>query len=204
MPVPNRSRTRDVGTKRPILLEIRPMMAQSSAQSFDDPEWIFDRALFGKLTPYFTEKCPFTSKPKANAPVKWVEPRFVCEVAFQEWTTEGKMRAELMMNPELPQYSDAATYIELSEASFRLKSGKLSLKPAIVFGPPETADFNGEEHFDYVESFFRSLRGCDPNDVATILDSVIDEDDPHRSWWNILSKKVDDSFVARQLVGNEN
>jgi len=111
---------------------------------------------------------------------------------------------ELMMNPELPQYSDAATYIELSEASFRLKSGKLSLKPAIVFGPPETADFNGEEHFDYVESFFRSLRGCDPNDVATILDSVIDEDDPHRSWWNILSKKVDGSFVARQLAGNEN
>jgi hypothetical protein len=51
---------------------------------------------------------------------------------------------------------------------------------AIVFGPPETADFNGEEHFDYVESFFRSLTGCDPNDVATILDSVIDEDDPHR------------------------
>jgi len=69
------------------------MMAQSSAQSFDDPEWIFDRALFGKLTPYFTEKCPFTSKPKAYAPVKWVEPRFVCEVTFQEWTTEGKMRA---------------------------------------------------------------------------------------------------------------
>jgi hypothetical protein len=29
--------------------------------------------LFGKLTPYFTEKCPFTPKPKANAPVKWVE-----------------------------------------------------------------------------------------------------------------------------------
>ena len=105
---------------------------------------------------------------------------------------------ECMPNPELPQYSDAATYIELSEASLRLlKSGKRMA--AIVCGPPETADFNGEEHFDYVESFFRSLRGCDPNDVATILDSVIDEDDPHRSWWNILSKKVDGSFVARHL-----
>ena len=49
--------------------------------------------LFGKLTPYFTDRCPFTPKPKANAPVKWVEPRFVCEVAFQEWTSDGKMRA---------------------------------------------------------------------------------------------------------------
>jgi len=49
--------------------------------------------LFGKLTPYFTDRCPFTPKPKANAPVKWVEPRFVCEVAFQEWTSDDKMRA---------------------------------------------------------------------------------------------------------------
>jgi bifunctional non-homologous end joining protein LigD len=45
-----------------------------------------------RSNPYFTEKCPFTPKPKAKAPIKWVEPRFVCEVTFQEWTTEGKMR----------------------------------------------------------------------------------------------------------------
>jgi bifunctional non-homologous end joining protein LigD len=49
--------------------------------------------LYGKLAPYFADRCPFTPKPKANAPVKWVEPRFVCEVAFQEWTSDGKMRA---------------------------------------------------------------------------------------------------------------
>jgi Mannitol dehydrogenase Rossmann domain/ATP dependent DNA ligase C terminal region len=55
--------------------------------------FIVEGLLFGKLTPYFTEKCPFTPKPKANAPVKWVEPRFVCEVAFQEWTSDGIMRA---------------------------------------------------------------------------------------------------------------
>jgi bifunctional non-homologous end joining protein LigD len=49
--------------------------------------------LFGKLRLYFTEKCPFTPKAKANAPVRWVEPRFVCEVSFQEWANDGKMRA---------------------------------------------------------------------------------------------------------------
>lgn len=27
-----------------------------------------------------------------NAPVKWVEPRLVCEVKFQEWTEDGRMR----------------------------------------------------------------------------------------------------------------
>jgi ATP-dependent DNA ligase len=47
--------------------------------------------LYGKLMPYFTDRCPFTPKLKANAPVnKWVEPEFVCEVAFQEWTSDGK------------------------------------------------------------------------------------------------------------------
>src|SRR6266436_3039884 len=42
MPVPKRSRTRDVGTERPMPLEIQPMMAQSSAQPFDNPDWIFE------------------------------------------------------------------------------------------------------------------------------------------------------------------
>jgi hypothetical protein len=51
-----------------------------------------------------------------------------------------------------------------------------------------------------VESIFGSLRGCDPNEVPTILDLAIDEDDPHKPWWNILSKKVDGSFVTRQLA----
>ena len=49
--------------------------------------------LLKMLKPYFTDTCPFEPKPKANAPVKWVEPRLVCEVAFHEWTSDGKMRA---------------------------------------------------------------------------------------------------------------
>jgi bifunctional non-homologous end joining protein LigD len=40
--------------------------------------------IFEKPAPYFTDRCPFTTKPKANAPIRWVEPRLVCEVAFQE------------------------------------------------------------------------------------------------------------------------
>jgi bifunctional non-homologous end joining protein LigD len=46
--------------------------------------------VLNKLTPYFTDTFPFTPKPKANAPVKWVKPELVCEVAFQEWTSDGK------------------------------------------------------------------------------------------------------------------
>jgi bifunctional non-homologous end joining protein LigD len=49
--------------------------------------------LFEKLTPLFTDRSPFTPTSKANAPVRWVEPRLICEVAFQEWTSHGIMRA---------------------------------------------------------------------------------------------------------------
>jgi bifunctional non-homologous end joining protein LigD len=53
--------------------------------------------LKGKLDKLVTEKCPFVKKPKTNAPVKWVEPRLVCEVLFQEWTEDGRMRQPIFV-----------------------------------------------------------------------------------------------------------
>jgi hypothetical protein len=38
--------------------------------------------------------------------------------------------------------------MQLNEASLQPESAELPFAPAIVFGPPQTADFNGEEHFD--------------------------------------------------------
>lgn len=37
-------------------------------------------------------KSPFTTSPKANAPVTWIKPKLVCEVSFTEWTSAGMMR----------------------------------------------------------------------------------------------------------------
>jgi bifunctional non-homologous end joining protein LigD len=51
------------------------------------------KEVYSRLKPYFTDTCPFETKPKTSARVQWVEPRLVCEVAFQEWTSDGKMRA---------------------------------------------------------------------------------------------------------------
>ena len=36
--------------------------------------------------------CPFKSKPKMGAPVHWLRPRMVCEVAFTSWTGDGHLR----------------------------------------------------------------------------------------------------------------
>jgi bifunctional non-homologous end joining protein LigD len=35
---------------------------------------------------------PFAIEPKPNAPVHWVRPEVVCEMAFSEWTNDGSMR----------------------------------------------------------------------------------------------------------------
>jgi bifunctional non-homologous end joining protein LigD len=53
--------------------------------------------LTARLTALETKTCPFRTRPKTNAPVRWVEPKLVCEVAFQEWTVDGRMRQPIFV-----------------------------------------------------------------------------------------------------------
>jgi bifunctional non-homologous end joining protein LigD len=50
-----------------------------------------------QLDPLATPSCPFVRRPSPNAPVTWVEPELVCEVAFREWTQDGHMRHPIFM-----------------------------------------------------------------------------------------------------------
>jgi bifunctional non-homologous end joining protein LigD len=36
--------------------------------------------------------CPFSKRPKCNGVARWVQPKFVCEVSFGEWTKGGHLR----------------------------------------------------------------------------------------------------------------
>ncbi len=45
-----------------------------------------------KLEPLIQKECPFTVKPETNAPVTWVKPELVCEVALSGWTEDVVMR----------------------------------------------------------------------------------------------------------------
>lgn len=49
------------------------------------------------LAPYITKKCPFQIRPKTNTQVTWIEPKFICEVKFKEWTKEGSMRMPIFL-----------------------------------------------------------------------------------------------------------
>jgi bifunctional non-homologous end joining protein LigD len=50
-----------------------------------------------RLDRLIQKACPFRSRPKTNAPAHWVVPKLVCEVTFQEWTHDGKMRQPIFL-----------------------------------------------------------------------------------------------------------
>ena len=56
----------------------------------------FDREqleeVYRQLQKAATKKCPFFNEPHPNSLVTWVKPKFICEVAFAEWTQAGVMR----------------------------------------------------------------------------------------------------------------
>jgi bifunctional non-homologous end joining protein LigD len=53
--------------------------------------------LSARLTALETKTCPFRKRPRTNAPVRWVKPQLVCEVVFQEWTDDGRMRQPIFV-----------------------------------------------------------------------------------------------------------
>ncbi len=55
------------------------------------------KELYAKLQPLITEKSPFDERVKTNTPVTWVEPKYVCEVKFTEWTSDGKLRHPIFL-----------------------------------------------------------------------------------------------------------
>jgi bifunctional non-homologous end joining protein LigD len=55
------------------------------------------RDIHKKLEPLIQGECPFTVKPETNAPVTWVKPEIVCEVALSGWTEDAVMRQPIFL-----------------------------------------------------------------------------------------------------------
>lgn len=53
--------------------------------------------VYKKLEKIKLSDSPFAARPKTNMPVVWVKPSLVCEVKFQEWTSEGIMRQPIFL-----------------------------------------------------------------------------------------------------------
>jgi bifunctional non-homologous end joining protein LigD len=87
----------------------RPHLGALLLGVYDDGEFIYIghtgggfnsdalREVRDRLRPLETARCPFVVQPKPNAPVHWVTPKLVCEVKFQEWTSDGRMRQPIFL-----------------------------------------------------------------------------------------------------------
>jgi ATP dependent DNA ligase C terminal region len=51
-----------------------------------------------RLKPLFTDKPTVENPPKIPERIQWVQPKLVCEVAFAEWTQNGKLRQTTFMD----------------------------------------------------------------------------------------------------------
>jgi len=50
------------------------------------------KQIYSKMVRLVRKSCPFKDEPHPNAPVVWIQPKLVCEVAFTEWTKDKILR----------------------------------------------------------------------------------------------------------------
>jgi bifunctional non-homologous end joining protein LigD len=53
--------------------------------------------LFGKLEPLIIKECPFAVRPNPDRGMTWVKPELVCQVKYQDWTQENRLRAPVFL-----------------------------------------------------------------------------------------------------------
>jgi bifunctional non-homologous end joining protein LigD len=54
-------------------------------------------SLYQRLQPLITQTCPFAEPPKPDRGMTWVRPECVCQVKFQNWTEDNRLRAPVFL-----------------------------------------------------------------------------------------------------------
>jgi bifunctional non-homologous end joining protein LigD len=124
----------------------------------------FDERLLGQLKAQLDHlqraTCPFAEKPDQPNPAVWVRPELVCEVKFQEWTSDERLRAPV--------------FVRLRD-DIDSKSVRKALAPKRSSSPRKRGSSGGRTTSEKLDSRVRGNdrgRGNDAiNEVLTQLDS---------------------------------
>src|SRR5579871_28605 len=54
-------------------------------------------SLYRHMEPLFTKTCPFAERPKPDRGMTWVKPELVCQVKYQQWTEDNRLRAPVFL-----------------------------------------------------------------------------------------------------------
>lgn len=72
---------------------------------------------------------PFGENILNGAPVTWVEPKLVCEIAFSEWTEEGQMRHPIFLGLREDKQASAVVHEKEEHAEAAVHSAEHRTKP---------------------------------------------------------------------------
>ena len=81
------------------------------------------------LEPLETTMCPFTTKPKTNERPHWVRPELVAQIAFAEWTADGKLRHPVYLglrDDKVPTEIRREDAVRVRSSGFRVQGSALT------------------------------------------------------------------------------
>jgi bifunctional non-homologous end joining protein LigD len=93
--------------------------------------------VYARLEPLVQKQCPFRQKPATNMPARWVAPRLVCEVMFQEWSRDGRMRFPIFLGLRDDKPPEAV-HREKPQETAALLSAKEDVMPDDATAPAES------------------------------------------------------------------
>jgi len=135
-----------------------------------------DRTLaetYEALKPLIVKKAPFKEVPAEAKKATWVGPRLVCEVRFNEWTSDKKLRAPVFqgfrddVNPEDCRLEDSIP--------------ERGLKPATTLAEPVVAGFSPRSKIEFtnLDKVFWPDDGYTKGDLIDYYDKISPYIIPH-------------------------
>jgi bifunctional non-homologous end joining protein LigD len=148
-----------------------------------------DRALAEadkQLRPLVTKKCPFKDVPLELKRSTWVQPRLVCEVRFNEWTSDKKLRAPVFqgfrddIDPEQCRLEDSvpgkAGRAPLDQESVAKPASTAARRDRLKPAPTRSARFPGslahQIDFTNLDKVFWPEDGYTKGDLIDYYDRV--------------------------------
>jgi bifunctional non-homologous end joining protein LigD len=92
-----------------------------------------------QLKPLVTEECPFEPCPKLIRKARWVRPRLVCEVSFQERTKGGRLRQPVFEGLR-PDKAPRSVHPELPRPTETVLSGARKAAPVLTVVKQDAPD----------------------------------------------------------------
>ncbi len=90
------------------------------------------KEVYGKLKKIIQKQSPFKERVKTNMPVTWVQPKYIAEIKFTQWTTDNKMRHPVFLR--MREDKTVKDIVMATTKKATRKAGEETNSDELVFG----------------------------------------------------------------------